>query len=254
MDKKAVVLDFDGVICDSVGECLLSSYNAYQELASSGRKISSLDGLDGSIKQEFYRLRPYARGGEDFLVIISALGKSAGIESQEDFDRLRRSHLHLLPSYKQALNNERILMMEKDRRLWLSLNPLFGIKDMLKMKPIEGNVYILTTKGKSYAVEILRHNGIGFSEDNIITTKQGEKMDNLLKILRDSGFRGEDCCYFEDQVDFLIKAKKHGVNCFLVDWGYVSKDQKEKAAGSGIRIISEGEFREIFRKACSMKA
>ena len=37
---KIVALDFDGVICDSIDECLLVSYNAFQEKSEIEKTIS----------------------------------------------------------------------------------------------------------------------------------------------------------------------------------------------------------------------
>ena len=66
-----VFLDFDGVICDSALECLVSSWEAY--FRDHGRDAPKAVPVD--LKERFLALRPYVRSGEDS--VASGTNRSA---------------------------------------------------------------------------------------------------------------------------------------------------------------------------------
>ena len=74
IDKYFLALDFDGVVADSVGECLIVANNAYTEY-SSGTKTYNLSELDPALISEFTRLRNFIRSGADFVYIIKSISE-----------------------------------------------------------------------------------------------------------------------------------------------------------------------------------
>ena len=162
-----IVSDFDGVLGDSINECLFSSYNAYQSQKEEGKKIDNLNQIDRKTKDEFIRLRPYIKGGESYLLIFYILENNIKIETQEDFDRLKEEKSTDLPKYKEVLYKERDLILKKNPRLWLDLNPLFDIGSFFDKHRKITNIFILSTKRKEYIIKILKDKKIDFPEENI---------------------------------------------------------------------------------------
>ena len=52
-EKKILVLDFDGVVCDSTDECMVSSWNAWEKWNSGAQFRTSLSEFTEEEKRVF---------------------------------------------------------------------------------------------------------------------------------------------------------------------------------------------------------
>lgn len=250
MAKNMFITDFDGVLCDSVLECLLVTSNAYGKLQSSSyqRKLS-LEDITPARREEFRRLRSFLKGAEDFIPMFIAIEKDIKITVQKDFDVLKADHHQQLPKYLEAFYAERDFLQQNEKELWFSLNPLFdGLREALKQRESFEGLHILTTKRQNDVVETFQYQGIPFPADQITYMKSAGKSQKLLKILQENEAVMEESMYFEDQVDFLVESKKHRIGSYLVEWGYVSIEQKELAQQHEIPIIDVQTFKDILRR------
>ena len=83
--QQILALDFDGVIADSIYECLFSGYNAYAGLTSRPQ-VHSLNEISAENVREAKRLRNFIRSGEDYVFIFLALSKGVQIQTQDAFE------------------------------------------------------------------------------------------------------------------------------------------------------------------------
>jgi phosphoglycolate phosphatase-like HAD superfamily hydrolase len=249
MSQSLFITDFDGVLCDSVQECALITYNAYNKLLSSSyQRILSLEEIELSKREQFRKLRPYIRGAEDFVPIFVAIENNIRIANQKDFDTLRAEHEKDLLKYQEAFYAERDFLLQHEKELWLSLNLFFeGIEDALKQCTSFDQIYILTTKRQADVLEIFQYQGIPFPAEHVAYVKAAGKLGKLLDILQENDAVIDESAYIEDQVDFLVESKKHNIGSYLVEWGYVSEEQKTLAQQHEIPIITLRKFKEILR-------
>lgn len=77
-------LDFDGVICDSLTECLVSSWLAYHAHYKKEQPVL----VPLNLKKRFTALRPYVRFGGEYLLIQQLLEAEQIVGSQVDFDKV----------------------------------------------------------------------------------------------------------------------------------------------------------------------
>jgi phosphoglycolate phosphatase-like HAD superfamily hydrolase len=250
MMKKLFITDFDGVLCDSVMECLLVTYNAYNRLHSSSfQRTLSLNTIASSKRQKFRKLRSYLKGVEDFVPILIAIEQNIPINSQQDFDRVREQYKHDLTRFQEAFYGERDYLQQHEKELWLRLNPLFeGIEEALKQQDSFEDVHILTTKRQEDVLKIFHYQGIPFPADHITYMKAAGKFQKLLEILRENNVVMHESVYIEDQIDFLVKSKKYQIGSYLVEWGYVSDEQRALAKQYDIPIIGVDEFRGLLNR------
>ena len=178
------ITDFDGVLCDSVQECLLITHNAYRKLHSSSyRRILDIEAIELAKREEFRRLRPYIKGAEDFVPIFVAIEDKIRITNQKDFDALREAHKEHLPKYVEAFYAERDFLIQNEMTLWLGLNPLFdGFAEELKQRTSFEGLHILTTKRQEDVLGIFQYQGIPFPADHITYMKATGKSKKLLEI------------------------------------------------------------------------
>lgn len=248
MDSRLLVTDFDGVICDSVSECMLAAENAWRGLQTSyeAQKIFDIDAIHTDRKRRFRELRPYLRGAEDFIPIVIAIERDLEVYSQTDFDLLRRRLQHQLADYQQAFYTERDFLRNKHHSLWLQLNPLFAeIGRVLAARSSFEHIHILTTKRQPDVEDILQYHGISFPPEQIHSVKSDGKMPRLQQIMQAEEVAPAETVYIEDQVDYLLSAAPQGVNVQLAEWGYVSEEQRHTAERRSIKVIDQPDLVEL---------
>lgn len=247
--NKLFITDFDGVICDSVWECLLVTYNAYHGLHRPGfQRILDLNAIDPAQQQRFRALRPYLKGAEDFVPILIAIERQIPINNQADFNRLRESCQAQLPEFQQAFYAERDFLQRNEHALWVRLNPLFeGMKEALQQRTSFDTVYILTTKRQEDVLAIFAYQEIPFPADHIFYMKASGKSKKLLELLQAYNADFSASAYVEDQVDFVVASRQQGIGSYLVEWGYVSEEQKALAHEQHVPIITLADFRQLLQ-------
>jgi phosphoglycolate phosphatase-like HAD superfamily hydrolase len=239
-----LALDFDGVIADSISECLVVAHNAFDPQ----QRIDDLSELPAQTVAESRRLRNYIRSGEDYVYINLAMHKNVVINSQEDFDVFTDGHEHLRRDYFRLFYQERETFFQNRPEEWLRLNPLYpGMTDFLRNFQPKEHFYIITTKMLVYVDRILSAHRIDIQAANkFFSNSKRSVIDELLKKFSVS----PDVFYFvDDQVDTLLKVQDLGVNCLLAAWGYNNAGQIEKAGSAGIRVIDLDHFHSFFHPA-----
>ncbi len=244
MSKKLLITDFDGVVCDSVEECLLVTYNAYYRLQdASFQRILDLRTIAPETRQTFRRLRPFLKGAEDFIPIFLSITQQIPIASQREFDAFRDGMRDKLAEYVAMFYAERDFLIRNEHTVWLGLNPLYAdFAALLRARQTFERIHILTTKRREDVLEIFSYQQVAFPPEQICYIKAAGKSERLLELLKEYDAKPEETMYFEDQVDFLVTAKQRGVRVYLADWGYVSDEQRDVARQHDIPIIAPPQF------------
>lgn len=241
------VTDFDGVVCDSVIECFLVSYNAYGKLRSpSFDRELNIEAIPLEKREEFRRLRVYLKGAEDFVPLLMSMEQNLNITSQEAFNGFKETHKEQLPEFIAAFYAERDFLFQNEKELWLSLNPLFEqVGQAFQERTSFENLRVLTTKRQLDAYEIFKFQGIDFPKEQILYVKAADKPQRLPALLESNQADFNASVYVEDQVDFLVASKKRNIGSFLTDWGYVSPEQRKLAQQNDIPIIMQQRYCEL---------
>ncbi|MDP6360776.1 MAG: HAD hydrolase-like protein [Planctomycetota bacterium] len=250
---NALALDFDGVICDSAGECLYSAYNTYA--AARGLPgAASVSGIRRDWYDTFYQMRPYIRDGKDYSVILYFLEHEIPIESQSQFDRQSETVMAKVCSLAQVDNagelekhfqDGRRAIRARDEEAWFDMNPLYDpMREALEsLGPEFEGVYITTSKPTDAATKILYHNGIEIPEPQLLgkdkVKKTIAKNSQMEAVASAAGIELPQILFLDDQVSHLTAAKNIGVRCFIATWGYNTDEQVEEAAQSGIALLEE---------------
>ncbi|PID57377.1 hypothetical protein CSB45_07580 [candidate division KSB3 bacterium] len=250
MTTGMFITDFDGVVCDSVTECFLVTYNARGKLRNSSfERVREIETLPVEQRQEFRRLRVYLKGAEDFIPLLMSMEQGIDVKDQESFDRFKESLQAELPEFLAAFYAERDFLLQHEKELWLSLNPLFDkVGTAFQERESFENLRVLTTKRQIDACEIFKFQGIDFPEEYILYVKAADKPQRLSELLATYKATCEKSIYVEDQVDFLVASQKQNIASFLTDWGYVSPEQRERAAQNGIPMISQDRYCELLSR------
>jgi phosphoglycolate phosphatase-like HAD superfamily hydrolase len=214
---SVLVLDFDGVICDSIDECSPSSWAAFHRLY---RGADAGDPTEAS-RGRFARLRPFIRTGEDFLIIQGLLWRGQEIASQEGFDEeARRVGEETRALYRRLFYQARTELLDNDRARWMGLNHLYPhMREAFRLLPPDAALFILSTKEPRFIAEILAANGVLVPEERILLAEAEPKLVTVEKLRARGGFA--DAVFVEDQIDAIRGNANGAIRVYLASWGYV---------------------------------
>ncbi|MGA2975711.1 MAG: HAD family hydrolase [Spirochaetia bacterium] len=240
----ALVLDFDGVICDSVEECFVSSWTAYHILF---RKEPAAEAPPAA-RHAFSRLRPFIRTGEDFVVIQDIIARGDAVSDQKGFDAAaRRASADTRRLFRDLFYQARTTLLERDRQAWLGLNRIYPhMAAAFARMPRGAPVWILSTKKPRFVAEVLAANGISVREGHILASEDEPKLSAVEGLREREGFPG--AILVEDQIDAIKGNTNPRIRVFLATWGYVKEEWLEEPAAvpllkpEGFLELVEAEF------------
>jgi hypothetical protein len=233
-------LDFDGVICDSLDECIISSLYAYFRLYR--KKETEPVSLAVDFKKRFNNLRPYVRHGEDYLVIQQILEQGQGVANQGEFDTIIEKHRDKMGLYKELFYKARNFFLGNHAAFWYHLNTLFPpMTRYLESACTSPYVYILSTKRGDFIRAILEDHRIQMPEERILVAWGVKKLDFISSILDKEG--GEQAYFIDDQVHHLLHNTDQRIIPCLAAWGYI----QEEWLTAGVRVMEEDEMSTILK-------
>jgi len=243
-----LALDFDGVIVDSIGECLTVGYNAFVAFSGEKEKIQHLNELDDLLVIEAKALRNFIQDGADYVYIFLALKENVDIRNQAEFNRFTKKNNRLRETYFSIFYQEREALLKQHLRSWIQLNPLYpGVEEFLKNFKEIKRLFIVTTKKIKYVHEILSANHIHlFSENFFQATQTKSKRAILLDLIDRGQIEPSHFHFVDDQVETLIKIADTGVHPYLALWGYNNPEQMDLAKRDSIQTLNIQEFFRLF--------
>ena len=241
-----LVLDFDGVICDSVEECFVSSWEARFRLRGGAGPIPDPPG--GSL-DAFAHLRPFVRNGEDFLVILEAAERGIAVSDQAAFDALAAGiGTSVLRDFNARFYDARERLLAEERDRWLRMNRVYPHARAALAAAIAAELplRILSTKRSTYILEILSANGIQLPSEDVNHTT-GPKVPVVRELLAASGCAS--AVFVDDQIDYLLGLDDPRIDGRLATWGYVRPEWLEEPPPGARPIDPDGLLALVSRLA-----
>jgi hypothetical protein len=234
------VLDFDGVICDSIDECFASSWIAYHRLYLGRDSLP----LPTRTDPAFAALRPLIRSGEDYLLIHEILADGTAAGGQEEFDALAsRAGPEKMAVFKDLFYKARTGLLDTDPDLWYSLNTVYGHMRQALRAPEKTGLWILSTKKPRFIAEILGHAGLPFPEGRIVDSGSRRKLPIVSELREKEG--AAQALFLDDQIDHLKGGTDPRVRPYLASWGYVKREWLD--GGAGVPVLDPAGFLAIWR-------
>jgi phosphoglycolate phosphatase-like HAD superfamily hydrolase len=241
--RTLLLLDFDGVICDSALECYETSLEAYASVLKKQHK--QID-VHPHRADAFYRLRPYIRNSEDYIVIQIIIDEGGEVGSQRDFDEvLARYSEEERRALSHIFYDVRSRRMKSEPSAWLESNPLYPhMKPGLARYASNRRLYILSTKRADFIDAIFSHNEIELAHSRILDCRKGEtKLERASRLL-DAG-AGDRAFLVDDQISHLESNLDQRITTCLPRWGYIDPNALQNPGN--VRIIDEQDMLDLFR-------
>ncbi len=248
--NRILALDFDGVIVNSIEECYVSGYNAYQKYVNNSSRIYNKSEINPENFQQFKQLRNFINFSKDYVFILSALDSGEDINNQINFDAFIEKNDHLSENFSQIFHLARMNLFTNHFSTWLDLNPLYsGLRSLLLHPPPNLTIYIISTKRSEFIIAIMDRNGVIINPNKILfATEKFTKKMAIEKILKEEHIKTHDCFFIDDQLKNVIDVAKTGINSILALWGYTGDQQKEKARSRELSAMELSDFQAAFKK------
>jgi len=240
--KDLLVLDFDGVIVDSLKENFILSLKAFNEINNCNKKIITY--------KKFAQGRIFCKTALDYYLAFKL------VYLDPDMDFLSMTHAKwakLFEKHKEEINRFpkifyklRIYEIKNNFNNWIKYQYVYkGIKETIFALKSKFKKIILATARDSYSArKILKHNGINIE---IIGREVSINKAVLLTYIKDK-YRTDypDLYFIDDNIGNLLEPKKMGVNVFLAGWGFLPKESFKIAKKYKIPALQLSDFNKHF--------
>ena len=236
MNLNVFALDFDGVLCDSAGECAVTAWRAGARIWPEWRESEP----PAAFQARFVRLRPVVETGYQMIPLMRLISDGVGddaiwagflplCDALMSADRLSREQLVALFG---RTRDEWIAQNSAD---WLSRHRFYpGVVARLREALVSHPVYILTTKQERFTRQLLDAGGVRMPRERIWGLERNLGKGRMLELMMaEPSLRGGRIHFVEDRLETLIDVAKNpaldGVSLYLADWGFNTPVQREQA-------------------------
>ncbi len=215
--KSPLVLDFDGVICDSFNESLLVVWNGAGSNPPVEFSVQGLGALPPDYVERFTRYRPYVRHLGHFLVAL--LSDLPSVDTQEAFEAVYQSiDRARKEAFIQAVSLYRQQVRQAHPATWLQMQRCYrGIIRYLCRR--EGPVYIVTARDQASVLQLLENKGLILAPEWVLG-EQSPKLDALAAIAQREQVAPGKLIFIDDQRANVQAALQAGYQAYLAGWGY----------------------------------
>ncbi len=235
--RQVLALDFDGVICDSLHECVLVSWNSHFGYAVADFGSDGLTRIPQDYLDRFRASRGYARCLGHFLLPL--LGGPEVFGSQAEFDAAFRGlPERLVARFVERAERYRSAVRRHRRRAWLQLHTLYpGVLDVVS----HHQPYVVTARDRESVVELLAAGGVSFDPCRVYG-KQVDKRRALADIVDREGIPTRALWFVDDNLPTVIAAGRAGVSARWARWGFAAPEHGPLARRLGVPSIDLAEL------------
>lgn len=253
--KPALILDFDGVIGDSIHECLMNALNTYVEMKpnhafplSKGllnrEQLFAFEENNPDLFRHFREIMALGNRAEDYAVMMAILDKwdVQAMSDQERFNAFKASmDAHFLETYHQRFYEKRHAAQAGTPQEWVALVPPFdGLADALARIRAHWRLGVATAKDMPSVMLMLRHYGLlPLFESQAILDKSfaKSKFFHLKELAHRFQLPHQHMVFIDDKVTHHDAVSPLGVNCVLAAWGFNGEREKAQARQRGYRVL-----------------
>ena len=220
--KPVVALDFDGVICDSMDECLLTAYNACHRFQGSSAWADDVSKLDPGFVTRFRRLRYLVRPAQEYWLLVHWLYTYTVDLDQSRFDALKVEYSNVLAKFEPVFFEARCNLRAANPTMWSALHRLYPeFVDGWDRVRTRCSMHVVTTKDALSVQHFNQLWGLGIERDRLWTKERMcSKPSAIQQIARWAGCPPTHVVFVDDHPDHLREVSATGAQCYWAAWGY----------------------------------
>ena len=238
---KTIVFDFDGVVCDSTDECMVTSWNAWEKWQSRDGFRRTLDQFTDQDQQSFRKVRPRVRGAGEYYILRRAIDENIVIDNQQVYNELEDKWRSNLNEFKAVFFQMRNRLRSENVDQWIDLHPVFnGVIGVMKTLHQKNRLYIATLKDAESVQLILGKQGVQIPKERLLDQSQIKtKLQALDRFREKLGCEKYDMVFIDDNVTHLLKPSEAGYPVYLTNWGNVMDDYLKIAKQKKIPVLDD---------------
>jgi phosphoglycolate phosphatase-like HAD superfamily hydrolase len=230
MLKRAIFLDFDGVLFDSLREAYCVALIALGKASC----ISDVN-LDSSHFQEFNKFRYLIGPAWNYLCFMPLIDEKVSNPCMNFIKIFQGVAKDCDPDKKLVFEKEffktRDFLRETETKSWLSLITPYPFAENLRdlMRGQSENYFLITTRDRKSVHHVLRVHSMNFLNENVFgsddLSRHNSKRDIIQSLIQE--YHIEKSIFIDDFEDHLTACSTIN-NLFLTQarWGYVSEGNK----------------------------
>jgi phosphoglycolate phosphatase-like HAD superfamily hydrolase len=246
-NEPVLVLDFDGVLCNSLTECLLVTWNSYQQQDLALFSDQGLAQIPEEFLQRFKQYRSFSRHLGHFLVSMLAT-EQPPFKTQQEFDDAFTACIdqRSMEDFVQKATQYRARVRQEKRKQWLAYHELYPqIKETLQ--ECAATLYVVTARDEASVREILEYHGLPLRWDQIFG-EQTTKLAALAEIQQRE--QTSSLYFFDDHLLNVLAAEEAGYRAYWAMWGYHTPEHVQIARQKGVKALQLNDFVELLQILC----
>ncbi len=258
MRRRAVALDFDGVIADSAVESFLVAVRTYARLRPQGRlpqyaaqvKNATPDLIRSDpLYRNFLEMMPLGNRAEDFGVVLALLERDQKVDDQTAYDRTRAAEpAEFLVEFHDLFYRVRAEFQQAHPQDWCAwVEPYELFVRLLRPHSSVVTLCIATAKDRPSVEALLERYGLTdlFPSERVIDKEHGRSKRAHLETLRDRlDIDFSEMTFVDDKYNHLEDVAPLGVRCVLAAWGYNGLREQRLAKQAGYEVCDFEEASE----------
>jgi len=247
MSTPIVVFDFDGVICDSTAECMVTSWNAWERWNKRTGERTTVEEFSLAEREAYRPIRPLARGAGEHYVLRRCLAEGLSLAGQGDYEEFCLTWSEDIRAYKDVFLRERDRFRKHALDDWIALHVVFpSVRGAYRRLLDENRAYIATLKDGESVRLILGAEGIKVPAARLLDQSQVDnKLDALNEVVRLESCRKEDLLLIDDNVTHLVAPAASGYPCLWTTWGNPPSDYFRIAKEQSIQCLSLEQLADV---------
>lgn len=239
MKKPPIVFDFDGVVCDSTDECMVTAWNAWEAWSNRSSFRTTVAEFSQAERDSFRRLRPFVRGAGEYYVLKRSLDEGQLIAGFADYELQVQNWQQFIGPFKQVFYQQRQRLRADDLLAWINLHPVWPeVIRTMKDLNLQRRAYIATLKDGESVELILESQGIQLPSGHLSDQSQiTNKLDALKEVTIREACPPQEVVFLDDNPTHLIGPLEHGYVCYLTAWGDTPADYQRLAAENSIPML-----------------
>jgi len=227
-----LVLDFDGVLCDSAEECLDISWLAYTgaPVDAFARRDRGEYAVPPAVAERYWRTRPFMRHLAQFVVpLLDAPAPTDRAAFAERFASLPEG---LADTFAAAARAYRAEVRFRHRDAWLAVHGVWP-----QVARLVDGAYIATARDSASVLEILGAHGVRANAARIYD-QLTEKTAALAHIASRESLARADVWLLDDSIDNCLAARAAGFGAGWASWGCSDEGDEAIALARGLPVIT----------------
>lgn len=246
--NSCLLWDFDGVIVDSIEECLLVSYNAFLKYEMiSNDFFEDVKSIPVSVREEFRKTRKYVRRAGGYYILHQAMALGQKIQDRAGFEELFEDNIQAVKDYEDFFFSARVQLRAQRPQYWLDLHhPYAWVKDKWEGLKQFFDFYVVSNKDVFSISLLLRNAGLALEEDHLFGQEFSSDKRMIIKhILDQTKVEKGRILFVDDNYYHLLDVRDLGVQLFFATWGYGELPLK---LDNEITFLNVGNFDEQLLK------